>query len=1720
MYPTILRYFSLLILLGVFACTFNLSASNPPDSGCTDPCAANYDPAAEVDDGSCEPYETNCNTDCTLGALQEWDTATCSCILATVVDGCMNVDACNYNPNANCDDGSCDYGIESCLIPCGAVLGCTDASACNFDPLATCDDGSCSLPDGCTDESACNYDPTATCSDWSCYYGVEGCENPCTDVLGCTDESACNFNPVATCNDGSCLLPNGCTFPAACNYDPTATCDDGSCEFGPTQCADPCNAVLGCTDEDDCNYNPAATCNDDSCVGPCDTGGCTDPCAANYDPEATEDNGSCEPYDNTCNTDCTFGDIELWDAHTCSCVPYIISIPGCIDTEACNYDPTASCDDGSCTYFPCKPGCTDPCAPNYDAWADDDDGSCEPYDMTCNTDCTLGAVEVWNADMCACVVETVSINGCTDESACNYNPDANCDNGSCNFGNEMCDTPCNAVLGCTDETACNYDATATCDDGSCTPGPCNPGCTDPCAANYDPDALTDDGSCEPYDTTCNTDCTQGDIAEWDMLSCSCVTVNASIAGCTNENACNYNPDANCNDDSCEFGNETCESPCDAVLGCTDETACNYDVTATCDDGSCIDVPCNEGCTDPCAPNYDATAFTDDGSCESYDMTCNTDCTLGAIEIWSSDMCACVVETASINGCTDETACNYNTDANCNDDSCTYPNDVCENPCSDIAGCMDETACNYDPDANCNDSSCTYAPCNAGCTDPCASNYNPDADGDDGSCEPYDATCNTDCTQGDIQEWDASTCSCISVSTSIVGCMDENACNYNPDANCASSDCQYLADSGPDQSVCGFSTTLDAIGTGVWSTNFGLVNFEDPLNAQTTVTVDQAGSYIFFWTTTHMCGDTIEMTSDPITVLFFEPHEADAGDDITVCADSYPLSANTPTTLASSGTWTVVEGSGTFADDNDPTTTVSGLSEGNNTFQWTVAGPFCPTVSDQVMITISYDIEPFAGEDDNACGYSYGLQATDSGTWSGNGNFSDVNDPNATVSVGELGTYTFTWNVSEECGGGTDQVTITFEEDDTHAEAGADQTICGFTTTLEAILEDHHTGMWLSNFGGVTFDDETDPTTQVTVSQPGNYIFFWTEIDVCGNEEMFDTDMVTISFSVPNAADAGEDAAICETSYELSANDDLFDLGTSGMWTVVQGSGEFEEDDEPITIVSGLSPGINILEWSLFGFVCEGSSDQIIITVAEPGCTDPHACNYNPDAGCEDNATCFYAPCVVGCTDPCAANYNPDAEEDDGSCEVYDKTCDDGCDLTHDFYSYYTCDCQSTIPELDDGCSLTIDLFDATNCLIIHQAPDCNDNDECTIDSFDESTCMCINEQADCGPGSVTGTVFLDSNGNNMQDDGEIGLEGIIVLLYDMDGNIVAQTITDSNGDYFFFDVPEGQYYVLFDIPSTYVAVIPNVGNDAFDSDIGTDGATMFFNVTMGEVIANLDAGLMEIDVTPCADFAASADAICNEDNYEIIFSFIGGGPNGYIITDNNTGVEQTTTENFILYGPFDLGTGYDYTITLADDPQCSENYMRSVVDCISTAVELLSFTGSVERNGNLLKWTTASEENNEHFRLMRSINGIDFEEIAKINGADNSNITLNYDYLDRDTPQGLTYYRLDQVDFDGKETSSEIITLDRKSSENQDIVLWPNPTTDFINVQYHCVNAISSQISIYNTQGQLVKVIEKDSQQGLNYLNILTDAFTNGLYFVEIRNEGQSIIQRSRFVKR
>jgi hypothetical protein len=112
-------------------------------------------------------------------------------------------------------------------------------------------------------------------------------------------------------------------------------------------------------------------------------------------------------------------------------------------------------------------------------------------------------------------------------------------------------------------------------------------------------------------------------------------------------------------------------------------------------------------------------------------------------------------------------------------------------------------------------------------------------------------------------------------------------------------------------------------------------------------------------------------------------------------------------------------------------------------------------------------------------------------------------------------------------------------------------------------------------------------------------------------------------------------------------------------------------------------------------------------------------------------------------------------------------------------------------------------------------------------------------------------------------------------------------------------------------------------------------------------------------------------------------------------------------------------------------------------------VEFLSFKATKKSNNVELYWTTASEVNNDYFEIQHSDNSKDWKAIGRVKGNGNSNNLMNYNYTDNKPFSGLNYYRLKQVDYDGKFAFSTVVSV---SFEMLNINIYPNPTTGIVNI--------------------------------------------------------------------
>ena len=908
--------------------------------GCTDPTACNYDANADLNDGTC------------------------------IAASCNDPLACNYNAGGQCFGGDCFYSVDcdgvcggenltdecgNCVEP-GAqcVLGCTDPEAFNYDPEADANDGSCyildcptayngplevtftksnyenpfevydevlpgirisrnfrrglfnsaldPLPTGCCapypSGTEWKYGPTSQAGsyttwrnavnqngmnvrtalstegftmsmrivsldlyfdivfhDWSpsqsgggfSYTRIfqpaaSGCD-VISLLYGCTDPDFCNYDPNATVDNGTCVV-GGCTDPSACNYDGAATCDNGTCGYQFDACGncfnpfyytpDP-NCTIGCTIPGALNYNPAAITNDGSCL----FGGCTDLGACNYSPGANLDDGSCILVAD-CNGDC--GGNAVIDGCGLCVEPGDECAGGCTNIDAYNYDPIALYDDGSCTVLICdytgpdvvdfvKGDYQDPNAvydeitPNVRISRGDRRAPINVgIDIPANNCCGVPSGTLWKWG------PTGSPGNYTDWRSAVYQSGTNPRNalrfqaagtpimslfipaegfyfdvqftnwaerynsggrGAMSytrtfvpFASGCYEAP--YVEGCTDELACNYNPNATVEDGSCIAG----GCLDPAACNYSPAAPCDNGTCA-FVVDCLGTCGGSAITD-DCGNCYDPITNIDLGDYTAEAisyAYNENYSALPNFTEYNLGDNQSvpvEIPFDFNFYGTDYDnvflSSNGFISFTSADAGGGAESLGVGNPTPMQAGIAATWSNQSGTYAQsiysggdgsefiigFDMVprcCNSysNVTTWQIKLYPDNHFELHIK--EVDGYSDTYVVGWQNQSGTNGEMLHFAQNL---QLSELAysvyytstapecdpGCMDVAACNYDSGAEYDDGTCLYT-C-PGCTNPNAYNYDPNANVDDGSCtsllcDNYDGEGVVTFVKGDSQD---------------------------------------------------------------------------------------------------------------------------------------------------------------------------------------------------------------------------------------------------------------------------------------------------------------------------------------------------------------------------------------------------------------------------------------------------------------------------------------------------------------------------------------------------------------------------------------------------------------------------------------------------------------------------------------------------------------------------------------------------------------------------------------------------------------------------------------------------------------------------------------------------------------------------------------------------------------------------------------------------------
>lgn len=194
-------------------------------------------------------------------------------------------------------------------------------------------------------------------------------------------------------------------------------------------------------------------------------------------------------------------------------------------------------------------------------------------------------------------------------------------------------------------------------------------------------------------------------------------------------------------------------------------------------------------------------------------------------------------------------------------------------------------------------------------------------------------------------------------------------------------------------------------------------------------------------------------------------------------------------------------------------------------------------------------------------------------------------------------------------------------------------------------------------------------------------------------------------------------------------------------------------------------------------------------------------------------------------------------------------------------------------------------------------------------------------------------------------------------------------------------------------------------------------------------------------------------------------------------------------------------------LTGAMDPADPAVTSINAGDCVALPVELVDFKGDIRGNETVLKWSTVTEINNVGFEVQRSTDGKDYRKVGWVKGEINSSRKLSYEFVDHTIVANTEYYyRLKQIDIDGRFEYSDVVTLTNKDASKlmlHDIA--PNPvSTNQLVMQLSVGVEGEMMLDVYNTVGQRMMQETIHVNEGMNSHTLDIETLSNGTYFVKV----------------
>jgi hypothetical protein len=172
----------------------------------------------------------------------------------------------------------------------------------------------------------------------------------------------------------------------------------------------------------------------------------------------------------------------------------------------------------------------------------------------------------------------------------------------------------------------------------------------------------------------------------------------------------------------------------------------------------------------------------------------------------------------------------------------------------------------------------------------------------------------------------------------------------------------------------------------------------------------------------------------------------------------------------------------------------------------------------------------------------------------------------------------------------------------------------------------------------------------------------------------------------------------------------------------------------------------------------------------------------------------------------------------------------------------------------------------------------------------------------------------------------------------------------------------------------------------------------------------------------------------------------------------------------------------------------------------SLPVSLSDFKASKNGNSITLNWKTESESNNKGFVIERSANGIEWTQIQFVNGNGTTASAKYYSTRDNNPLNGLNYYRLIQVDNDGKQTNSDVLSVKFSLDQQIKLSFYPNPAKNSLTVHLGKVENNDAALELINFEGKKINTFRVNKQDSNQNKTLDLKGFDKGIYLLILKD--------------